>query len=134
MNGLAQETCDLHCPFGDAAQGPRLEYNPGGASATRPGQSYFCCVVAALAGVERALIDWVSGTSCRSMMITQSPMAVSIVAGRMRKWGVGARARRSFVIAHSKYHLVQKLPAILTRKMWALAETEDTLIQLLTQE
>jgi hypothetical protein len=53
------------------------------------------------------------------MMITQSPMAVSIVAGRVRKWGVGTRARRSSLMANnSKYDFVQTV-GFIGPKYWA---------------
>jgi hypothetical protein len=35
------------------------------------------------------------GTNCMTMMNTHKPMAVSMVAGRVRRTGVGAFARRS---------------------------------------
>jgi hypothetical protein len=55
------------------------------------------------AGTRLVVMSRVSGTSCMTTITAQRPMAVSIVAGRVFKRGVGACTRRSSVMAnHSK--------------------------------
>ena len=55
------------------------------------------------AGMRPAPMSRICGTSCMTMMSTQRPIAVSMVAGRVRRTGFGPWARRSSGMAdHSK--------------------------------
>jgi hypothetical protein len=70
----------------------------------RPNSEDGYCVPAVTGGAIRLdPMSRASGTSWMIMISTQRPIAVSIVAGRVRKTGVGLCARRSSDMAdHSK--------------------------------
>ena len=75
------------------------------ADAQAPGQcrQSYCAATVADAGMRLALMSRICGTSCMTMMSTQRPIAVSMVAGRVRKTGFGPWTRRSSGMAdHSK--------------------------------
>jgi hypothetical protein len=64
------------------------------------------------AGTRLEVMSRMSGTSCMTMITAQRPMAVSIVAGRVFKIGVGACARRSSGMAnHSKIASSKERPS-----------------------
>jgi hypothetical protein len=56
---------------------------------------YRAALVEAEAVVNLDDTSWISGMSCMIMISTQRPMAVSMVAGRVRKCGDVVEVRRS---------------------------------------
>src|SRR5262245_28215657 len=68
----------------------------------------YCVATAAVVADRRVRpLSRNSGNSCMTMMNTQRPMAVSMVAGRGRRTGAGLRARSSHMVDTSEKCLLK---------------------------